>query len=828
VSGRRRATLVAVACSVVGLALATVAPARAAASLPSLGTIDIPYSDSVIVDTATRHLISIGLDASTNSLRGSLYDADSRSVIRRAPIGTYSLTAGGPIVYGWDATGRRLYVLAYGNVADSAAGTSPLILTLDADLHLLSAHPLGGWLPGLVVMGNRFDPGHHSLYVVGQANTQNLGGVHGVFVSELDAATETARWPRLYQVPNCQKLVVNREQAGVIRNPVSDHVYLGCGTGDFALVPEPGQSAVASIDVHDPAKLFDPGASPTSLYPLAGGYGSGDSLVDEVSNRFLMVSSTPTFPVQSVWVFDEAHNVFLGVVNAGSLNVLHASVDPDGGRLYVAVDAQILVSSQRGLKIPQANAYSVPTTLNGHVVPVHFNHTVLVPWQDSKFVFHYSVYRAPLPDYSEAAVASPDAQTSNPTGPTDDTFNGGSKSYGARLLQIGGVNGVVQNLAASSSDYWQVLQKPGNVNDGNRDVYFAKIPTAVLTSNEASASSISVDGDANTRADYATASGQAWPSAPAECHAQGGGPETKTADQTSVTCDTAGHSVKAAADHNNPTDVQGFFTMGSATTDAALHVDPKLGLVTTTTAEAKDVNLAGVAHFGEIISEATANAHGRPGTAHATYTRTFRNVSMPGFSCSDSCDPRQVVDHLNVVLAGKVVAELPTDEIEATPKGASGSAVRDRWQHQQDFVFNGQGEIEQQVGALRLTWINDNAARSRVMVEFAATQADASYFVNPSTTPLSGGDSTLAGIFAGSNQLNPDLSSVATGGQLAAGGRGGHRGGSSLVKRLAQGLRILLTGRGHTLLNIFLWTLLGLPVFLATRRRYLLRLIGEL
>jgi hypothetical protein len=164
--------------------------------------------------------------------------------------------------------------------------------------------------------------------------------------------------------------------------------------------------------------------------------------------------------------------------------------------------------------------------------------------------------------------------------------------------------------------------------------------------------------------------------------------------------------------------------------------------------------------------------------------------------------------------------------LEATPKGAAGSAIRDRWQHQQDFVFNGQDEIEQQIAALRVTWVNDNAARSRVIAEFAATQADSQYFVTPVTGPSANGDTSLADLFAGSSLLNSDLTAGGSGGRPAiAGSRG--RGGSTLLKRLGQGLKFLFTGRGHTLLNILLWSLLGLPVFLATRRRYLLRLIGE-
>ena len=257
-------------------------------------------------------------------------------------------------------------------------------------------------------------------------------------------------------------------------------------------------------------------------------------------------------------------------------------------------------------------------------------------------------------------------------------------------------------------------------------------------------------------------------------------------------------------------------------------------------AEVKDINIGGVVHIGHITSTATSSAKGSPGTTHATYERHFSKVSMPGYSCDDNCNPQDVVDNANHVIGPKFVFELPTYAAVRTPRGALASVLREPWQHQQDVAINDQSQTESQVAALRVTQVNDNTTASREVFEFAATEADSNYAIYAVdnfddadlSTPAADDGPTASG----------DLSAPAAGTDSALGQAtdatltepaANHQdtdGGNLIqrfLRRLGHGLRLLFTGKHHTLLNLALWALLFTPVFLSARRRYLLRLIGE-
>src|SRR5205823_6299928 len=255
----------------------------------------------------------------------------------------------------------------------------------------------------------------------------------------------------------------------------------------------------------------------------------------------------------------------------------------------------------------------------------------------------------------------------------------------------------------------------------------------------------------NTHADYthnyASTGGQKWPYVAAACSDFGTKAQTATAPEAQADCDAGKDHVKVTVEHQNrsvlPADTSATApaaAFGGADTTATLDRDTKGGLVVDTVAGVRDVVIAGVAHFGRISSHARSIAHGRSGTAAATYERTFENVSMPGFSCSTDCDPTAVVAALNRVLPPLVVAELPGYQLIKTPKGARGAALRDPWQHQQDVTLNNDGETDLEVPALRVTYYGDNAVRSRLILEFAASEANSAYSVYRLPADFNDGD----------------------------------------------------------------------------------------
>jgi hypothetical protein len=213
-----------------------------------------------------------------------------------------------------------------------------------------------------------------------------------------------------------------------------------------------------------------------------------------------------------------------------------------------------------------------------------------------------------------------------------------------------------------------------------------------------------------------------------------------------------------------------------------------------------------------------------------------------------------VVDALNGILPPKVRAELPAFEAIRTPRGARASALREPWQHQQDVTLNNEGETDLEVPALRITYIHDNAVRSRMILEFAATQANSAYSIyrvasfdgaELESLPDDGAalDGRVLKDLAGLDGLDGlaeffSEASVAGDDAAIAGGASaaelatrssvdGVHDEDSFGRRLGHGLRLLLTGRRALLLNVLLWSLLCLPAFLVGRRRYLLTVIGS-
>lgn len=833
-------------------AVGTPSPSMAAPSpLRLVGEVPATQSTPVLSDPLTRRLLVL------NPTSIDFYDPftlDKAGALSLAPYTHGGHVTGMPIVYAWTPGQSRLYLLVY--EAGDIARQSPYLAVIDpSGPHLDSVRRISPLPPGIVAQGMSYYAPKNLVYILGQ-DPSGLIGTHSVHLAEVDVGRAAATWTTPYALGAvCQKTIGSGRQAAVHRPKGSNKVYFGCGTGNLIFGREPGLPGVAAVDVSDPSSIR------TKVSPVSGSYASGESLYDDAANRLLLMSAGTGVPGQAAWVFDEVHEVVVGLVAAGNVNLKGSGVDPVGGRLWVAIDSGVLVSTDRGLKIPQATEVPLPGVIGGTIAAVQFAQRVVINVQSNKDNrVHAYVYEHDFGDYVEPPPGDPDATTVDmpeAPGKTGATFGGDAKAYGARVHQVAGVNGVLQNVLALNQDYWANSGGRAGVNDGDRNAWFSRTIRARLGEAEASASAVNVDGDANTRADYSRDytkttppvdgapspsmpdAGQGWPYTAAACVDFGAKPADGDAPGAEVECDAGDSHVEATVSYRNentlPADTAGaapLASFGGSNSHTALDRVTALGLVVDTTAEVRDVVLAGVVRIGRITSHAKSAAGGRPGTATASYERTFENVTMPGFSCSTDCDPAEVVDAMNAVLPSTVVAELPGHELVRTPRGAQGAALRDPWEHQQDVTLNNDGETDLETPALRVTYHGDNAVRSRLILEFAATQANSTYSIYPLAGPLDGGfdiGSDLAELFAGSDLGSPLL----PGGGVVTdtGGDALEQAGVSrkpgLGRRLAHGLRLLLTGRRALLLNALLWSLLSLPVFLIGRRRYLLRLIRE-
>jgi hypothetical protein len=849
---------------VLAMGVLTALPQQARAvsdyGLALVGTTPISDEGLVIPDNATNRFIVL----ETNPSRFSIFDPAKQKMVFTAEL-PYALKAGNKLGYAWDADRRGLFLVGYPDLAAAAATIDPLLVHITTAGKVLSAVPLKAFQNGIAVVGITYYAPSNRVYALGQvADPTTLAGTYIVQVNEIDPATGLSSWPTGAQVvPSCQKLVTLNRPAAITRNRHTGRLYFGCGTGNFALLPQPGVPAVADIDISDPASLK------VAYHPIAGGYNQGETVADEEGGKYIMVAQGSGSPVQAAWIFDEVHGTVTGVVSAGHLNVHYAAVDQVTGRLFLGIDKALLVGSTRLLKTPQAIKLPIPIVEQGASGtaslpgPGYLLVTEKLSRGDLKPVVR--LYKAKLPTFPPPAPENRDASTIDaPETPNvvAANFNGSGQAYGVRGFVVGGVNGAAQNIVQSPDDWWGKLQglvqvpslsDPSgtaqtppvsqNVNDGDRQVYFARVNRAFVSEGEASATAIKADRDTTTDADYGTVTSpdqrvdpdqpsqtrQAWPYSAAACADHGDGVPDQSADGASAKCDQSKGQVTTTAIFDQANGVPGVIQTGGSDSSSTLTRAVGQGVSVETTAEARDVQI-GVVHIGKIISLAKAKAAGRPGTSDAHYTRTFENVSMPNFSCTTNCDPQQVVDHMNAVLGSKIIAELPRYTAQKTPKGAAASAEREAWEHQQDVVVNDQAETERQVAALRVTFLNDNSARSRVVFEFAGAEADAEYDLYRLDRGGFGPSETSV--------LDvPGLPSITPGGLVVppfsptpnvAGGTGhGGSGPGSLLHQLGHGLRVLLMGRHSTLLSVCLWALLLTPIFFAARRRYLLRLMGE-
>lgn len=852
-----------------GLALiaasGVVNPARAEspviAGLVPDGEVALHRTDTVVVDNQRRHLLAFHDDKANNPFpdaardRGlvlSRFSGDGMvKDLERVVPGLFlprGFTTFVPNAHAYDAERGLLHLLVYKSKSEGNARVNPMIATVDAALNVVAQRPFPVFPQGAIIQGLSYYAPTNSIYALASVTPDpvNLIGTYSVLLNEVDAATMQPRWAAPYVIPGCQKAVGGtRMQAAVARTESLGKVFVGCGTGNLLLSPQAGSPFVAAIDVRDSARLS------MTAYPLAGSYSAGETLADPVNERFVMLAATPGTPVQAAWIFDQRHGVYVGVVNAGSRNIFAGAIDPDGGWLYVGVDDQLLIGSHLGLKIPQALEFPEPDLFETPVnlVPVRYARKVIVPTNHivaGMSTIVMKVYRTTRPDYRPPPPADPDADTRDvrESDKTDVDFTGDAQAFGARAAQVGGIDSAAQNVAPSriGPSYWQtlvssnqVLRQSGLVlNDGDRTFDFARVTKAHLSQVEAAAKAISLDRDTNTAEDYATLTTKSgrdgkWPYSAAQCADFGDDKTDEPGDNADTTCDRAAGMVGASGvyDQSGPVGAQGSF--GSATSNVTVKKIKQGGVETTSTATVYNLVLAPGVSIGKITSIATAKANGRKRGASASYTRTFENVQVGTFKCTTDCDPQLVVDRINAVPGLTFRAELPASDTVASPGGAQALVVRESWHHQQEVVLNHKDDTALHVPALRLVHYNDNFSISRTIYDFAGTSAASGYNISIRAkfggSDLGGGftDPPASGglLMAPVDANNPSAPSITS---PKGGGKDGG-GLSGLLRRLGEGLRILLTGRPYTLLAIALWSLLLFPFFISSRRHLLVALV---
>jgi len=580
------------------------------------------------------------------------------------------------------------------------------------------------------------------------------------------------------------------------------------------------------------------------------------------------------------YVFSVTTQLFNGVVATGGstddYKVTEVGQNVSNGRLYMRSRHGIVYSDIRHYPVP---AGEVDADLNDPKPPPTTwpitvdaqNNLVYVP---DNATSSFIVVHDTIPPTPDVAPSNPDTATTDVAetpGMTAVNFSGSANAFGAYLLSEGGPNRLINNSDAFCTGGIEQSQSPTGkcagdmaTNPGDRVWFMGHVVQASITNEGANAVSAPVDlTDAATYRDMsqygltgapATLQGNGvnWPGGQARCQDFGGGSppgQVSTLVGTAhSTCDQANASVSAAGAVDGATALSQF----SAATGMNIHVssyqssvqshrDPKLGLVTTANAAAVGIGIdlpngLGTISIGEVSTQAQTQAHGRPGTASGTFTRTISGFTAPGYSCQAACDPHQVISILNQALSGAgilAVFSLPEPDASegahlASPGGFQSVITKDSALRVSDLTVN--DDTTDVVAGLQLTFFSDNAAgRSRQILQLAGVHAEAHYGIyllsadgaadaggtSLAPTAPDASSSTIApGGFA--SLANPKQSAVST---KVPGPR-------TLIQRIVQALQdiwtLLVSDPKRALELATVWGLLFAPLYLAIRRRALL------
>jgi len=679
---------------------------------------------------------------------------------------------------------RRLDVEVSG-LTGSDLGGSPYTVSLDTKRHrlvflrLVELNPsaatvvdikkmkvVGRWnlaeeLPGFVPLGGAYSRRDDVYYMVGEfwgpyfafLTTSEPAGPLTSLVA-LDPATGELRWVR--PVPQCQRVLYSVHVGSLVaasaRRP---QVYFACITGGTLGARYPGQAGLVRLTVAPGAGPQDAATFPLEFFPISGLYVTGNGRTgiagfDPGRDRFFLQSLTWATP--GVWVFDGDMSAWVGFLAAPDHFNSWLGVNEGTGRYYIGSGRAnggsdyLIATDGRATPVPQGRLYR--RTVDGYIPTDARTDRLFVPvWEEEENHYRWFVLQDETPLSGPLRPPGYDAQTADlPEGPnTVTSFSGGVNGFGARLQLVGGYGALLG-----------VDDPLGRLRPGDRGFTAARVPRLDLREVGASATAQALVSDTNTEAELQGSGVGPLPWEPATC-LDGSGDRVENeappapGGRASVTCDLKKEEASASAAYG-PLDVEGV-SVASSSFDAMIHRDPKLGIVTETTAVARGVELStpqGSVSIARVSATAWTAAHGRPKTTKARWERVLSGIEIrdedghlltqPIGECASSdeedlCGP--VVEVINDVLEMKMRVDLFEPEVTETPRGAfAGVRQSDadfyngRTVYNQGTTFAGEA-ASQATPALQVTVFNDGVQRSRLVVQLAAIEATSIYTISP-------------------------------------------------------------------------------------------------
>jgi hypothetical protein len=667
-----------------------------------------------------------------------------------------------------------------------------------------------------------------------------------VSIPKLESGAKPVNWSK--PQPSCPGLMHGGDTrtTHMLYVPQQTALYFGCTSTQTA------RGGVARLPLSVAPDRQSTTSGTMTLYPLAGDSAGTDATADEGEYRLIFQTySSVTGTVENV--FDARTNSYVGEISVGDAQVIQEGVDSVNGRFYglqTVKTTGLIATDSRPTPVQQGDNFSFLARYEGHQPS---NVDIAVDSVSRRVFLQYDgapdvpVVQDKAPIYTPSAKENPDSSTvdvEEAPGKTTATYGGSATGFGSRYRQIGGVQGLV--VSQTGADVHE-----GDLDSGTRELRTSSVDRLTLANDESTARAINAipddkatPGDLQNTANAGNAvpvdAGQSsapplpvgWPYSPANCVDLGGSPgQDQSPSGAAVSCAAGAHSTSASA--FSPGIGTDQVSMGSSTITSSSKLDPQKGVVTTVVSTANQVSvLGGLLYMGKVTSTATSYAHGRPGTAHATFDRTFEDVRLQGKSlCKENCgDITAMGNQINSVLSAQLRVSFPEADaggLKGTKGGYEAFVERPSTDQIEEILFNEQPADRLDVPAMTVTIYQDNIKPARTVIDLAAVETESYYGISLLSDDFGGGtggdgtDATGGGAGSTDNAspvfgLDPNSPASNHLAPLVTPPRGG---GGGLLQQSGRLIWNGLHGVG-SLLPI--WAILLIPVYLSARRWLLL------
>lgn len=789
----------------------------------------VAASGNILVDAETRRIYqAVATDVTTIYE----YDLDTLGLLRetKVPLLMPAETRAGPVEWLWTLDDARRRIFMFQRVT----ATYPERYRLFSfDLASFQAsEPVDIWpLADRVPLAISYHAPSDRLYVLSRVANIDLDN-RGIYFLEERRPDASLVWS--YRLTSCYKALDQQYAPTVARSLIDTSlIYLNCYNSGGV------QGQVVRLHLADSGGVD---ASNEEVFPAVPPALS--TMFDPGSDRMIFLT-TNSGAGRGAWVFDGLQSSFAGVIATGDSRPgafdYSMGLDQASGRLYLHTPAGLVVSNARRTPLPAGLLFKEFAQFGSGAIQVDpKTHRLFVPDSSQLNLVRQPTSYLVLVDETAGASAGasfdPDALTVDADereGETGVIFSGGSKAFAARSLTTGGVQRALWNVtlgqfSPSELDLiWSgILTVP--IDQGNRDIYAARVRAASLTPDAADASALVAESDNATLSDL-NRSGLSWPFGIAECHDSGGNSARVSRDHDLAwsSCDADGQSVSSEARMLNFE--AGEIKARDLFAGSSVVRDPNRGLVSRASGIIGDLNILGRVRIGQVRSEAEAVAKGRPGSAAASYARTIADLQVDfdgdgttDFKC-DQCDPSIAKEAINRALAGQAFVDFPQpDEAyypKGSPRGFQAIVEKDRHQHHAERALNDDDSLE--VPAMTIVIQADaRAGRSRQIIQLAGVQVESHYGVflipkaqgaaNLVETVLSSVPVTMPTVSAVDRVTPPDVAEPPT------------RVAESFIEKVPQGWKVFLAGPADAGLTAALLAFLVLPAYMVARRRFLI------